>query len=147
MRITSPDFGHLDTMPDRFTCKGKGHSPTLEISDVPSEARSLALIVDDPDAPRGDFVHWVVFNIAPEVDRIPEDSVPHDSHQGMTSRGRAGYAPPCPPSGTHRYFFRLYALDEPVDVPGLITADELLKEVKEHIIEETELVGLVSTRG
>lgn len=146
LRIESPEFSHLDEMPDRFTCRGGGHSPTLEISDVPAEAKSLALIVDDPDAPRGVFVHWVVFNMDPTTTDIDEDAVPPDAEQGATSVGRAGYAPPCPPSGTHRYFFRLYALDELLDLPGLVMVDQLIKEIREHVVEETDLVGLVSAR-
>jgi len=144
MRLSSPEFTNMEEIPPRFTCDGDGVSPTLEISDVPEKTESLVLVVDDPDAPRGDFVHWVLFNIDPRIAAIPEGTVPPNSVQAATSAGKRGYVPPCPPSGTHRYFFRLYALNTALDLPDFITADQLMHKVKGHVIESTELVGLYS---
>ena len=144
MKLSSPAFTNMEDMPARFTCDGDGVSPTLEISDVPENAQSLMLVIDDPDAPKGDFVHWVLFNIDPRIEAIPEDSVPADSVQAATSAGKRGFVPFCPPSGTHRYFFRLYALNTALDLPDFITADQLLHRVKGHVRETAELVGLYS---
>jgi Raf kinase inhibitor-like YbhB/YbcL family protein len=142
MRLSSPEFDNFDQIPAKFTCDGDNVNPTLEISDVPQKTQSLILMVEDPDAPRGTFVHWVMFNIDPMTDRIPEGDAPADAVESVTSTGKRGYFGPCPPSGTHRYFFKLYALDTALDLPTYTTADALLKRVKKHIIESTELVGL-----
>ena len=108
MRLKSPDFEHNETIPSKFTCDGIDINPTLIIQDIPPDTRSLTLIVDDPDAPMGTWVHWVVFNI-PVIAKIDEDSIP--GTQGMNDFRKLDYGGPCPPSGTHRYFFKLYALD------------------------------------
>ena len=142
MKLSSPAFGNLDKIPEKFTCDGENISPPLEISDVPEGAQSLALVLEDPDAPRGTFVHWVVFNIDPMTTRVMQGEAPADTVESVTSTGKRGYFGPCPPSGTHRYFFKLYALNTALDLPTSITADSLLKRVKQHILEETELVGL-----
>jgi Raf kinase inhibitor-like YbhB/YbcL family protein len=139
MKITSPEFGSMEEIPTKFTCDGKGISPALDIAEVPEGAESLVLILDDPDAPRGTFVHWVVFNIDPTTEAIPEGDAPADAVEAANSAGKRGYVPPCPPSGTHRYFFKLFALDTAVE---FITADQLLHRVKEHVIEESELVAV-----
>jgi Raf kinase inhibitor-like YbhB/YbcL family protein len=144
MQLTSPDFTAFDELPSRFTCDGEGVSPTLEISDVPEGALSLVLVLEDPDAPRGTFVHWVMFDIDPVTTVIPQGDAPAGAIEGVNSAGRQGYVPPCPPSGTHRYFFKLYALDTAVDLPEFITADQLLHRVKRHVITETELVAVYS---
>lgn len=142
MKLSSPAFGNLDKIPEKFTCDGENISPPLEISDVPEGAQSLVLVLEDPDAPRGTFVHWVVFNIDPMTSRVMQGEAPADTIESVTSTGKRGYFGPCPPSGTHRYFFKLYALNTALDLPTSITADALLKRVKQHILEETELVGL-----
>jgi len=142
MKLSSPAFGNLDKIPEKFTCDGENISPPLEISDVPEGAQSLVLVLEDPDAPRGTFVHWVVFNIDPMTTRVMQGEAPADTVESVTSTGKRGYFGPCPPSGTHRYFFKLYALNTALDLPTSITADALLKRVKQHILEETELVGL-----
>ena len=144
MKLSSPEFANFEEIPARFTCDGESINPALEIGDVPDNAESLVLVVDDPDAPSGDFVHWVVFNIDPRIEEIPEGEVPPESIQAVTSTGKSGYAGPCPPSGTHRYYFTLYALDAALDLPAFITADQLMHRVKAHIIETAELVGLYS---
>jgi Raf kinase inhibitor-like YbhB/YbcL family protein len=142
MQLTSPDFKAFDEIPSRFTCDGEGMSPTLRIADVPEGALSLVLVLEDPDAPSETFVHWVVFDIDPATTEIQQGEAPEESIEGVNSAGKRAYAPPCPPSGTHRYFFKLYALDTAVDLPEFITADQLLHRVKRHVITETELVGL-----
>lgn len=144
MRLSSPEFANFDEIPEKFTCDGESINPPLEIGDVPEKAQSLVLVVDDPDAPSGDFVHWVVFNIDPGIEVIPQGSAPAEAVQATTSTGKTGYFGPCPPSGTHRYFFRLYALDTAVDLPQFITADQLMHRVKAHVIDSAELVGLYS---
>lgn len=142
MKLTSPDFVAFDPLPRRVTCDGRGVSPALEISDVPEGAQSLVLIVDDPDAPRGTFVHWVLFNIDPMTTAIPQGKVPEGAKEGANSTGKHGYVPPCPPSGTHRYFFKLYALNTALDLPEFITAEQLMERVAKHVVESTELVGV-----
>ncbi len=141
MTITSAAFKHNSKIPSKYTCDGENINPPLEFSDIPKEARSLVLIVDDPDAPSKTWVHWVVYNIEPSTTRIKEDSVP-GGIQGITDFGKLGYGGPCPPSGTHRYFFKLYALDTILDVPGGLTKQQVLEKVRDRVIEEAELVGL-----
>ena len=139
LKITSPAFKQNETVPVPYTCAGEDISPPLEISGIPPEAKTLALIVDDPDAPMGTWVHWVVYNIPP-LNVIAEQSVP--GRQALNSFGNLSYGGPCPPSGTHRYFFKLYALDtELVPSPKWTKAD-VLKAMKGHVLAEAELVGL-----
>jgi Raf kinase inhibitor-like YbhB/YbcL family protein len=140
MKIKSSEFKHGEAIPPVFTCQGDDKSPPLKISDVPAEAKSLVLIVDDPDAPGGTWVHWLVWNIPPDTGVFDQNHVPNGAVQGKNSWGRAGYGGPCPPSGTHRYFFKLYALD---DMLQLSSADvqQLEKAMKPHIIEQCELMG------
>lgn len=142
MKITSSAFLANDKIPPKYTCDGKNLNPGLTISQVPKEAQSLALIVDDPDAPDGIFTHWVVFNIPPATMQIMEGKVPENSVQGATDFGKVGYGGPCPPSGTHRYFFKLYALDEILKVPEGSTREEVEKAIDGHILEEAQIVGV-----
>ncbi|MFA5157397.1 MAG: YbhB/YbcL family Raf kinase inhibitor-like protein [Candidatus Omnitrophota bacterium] len=139
MKITSPDFAHNAFMPAKFTCDGKEVNPALEISEIPAEAKELALIVDDPDAPMGTWVHWIVYNI-PLLNRIEEDSVP--GTQGLNTPNKRCYEGPCPPSGTHRYFFKIYALDEKLDLKEGLSKAGLERAMQGHIIDKAELVGL-----
>lgn len=141
MRITSPDFGHQQKIPGLFTCKGKDINPALRISDVPPEAKTLALIVDDPDAPGKTWVHWVVYNIPPGTREIAQASIPGE--QAGNDFGQTDYGGPCPPSGTHRYFFKLYALDTQITAKPRNKAD-LEKAMKGHILAQAELIGLFS---
>jgi len=110
-QITSPVFENNGFIPKKYTCDGVDINPQLLIANVPSETKSLALIVDDPDAPAGTWVHWVVWNISPQTHEIKENSVPNGANQGLNDFRKRSYGGPCPPSGTHRYFFKLYALD------------------------------------
>ncbi len=147
MKITSPNFENNAPIPPKFTCDGQNINPELVISDVPENAKSLALIVDDPDAPMGTFTHWVVFNIDPKTQRIKEGEVPRGANQGINDFGKVTYGGPCPPSGTHRYFFKIYALDSVLDLKEGATKKELEKEIKEKIIDSAQLVGTYKRGG
>lgn len=140
MKLTSSAFEHNGAIPSKFTCDGDDTSPPLDIVDVPENAKSLALIMDDPDAPVGTWDHWIVYNIPATVNEIPQGTEPQGIG-GKNSWGRIGYGGPCPPSGTHRYFFKLYALDRELDLPEGSSKEELEKAMEGHIIEKTELMG------
>ena len=140
MKLTSPDFMHNGNIPPEFTCDGSDVSPTLIIGDVPKNSKSLALVMDDPDAPIGTFVHWVVWNMPPDTKEVRKGSEPKGA-QGKTGFGNAGYGGPCPPFGTHRYFFKLYALDAELSLPKGSLKKELENAMEGHIIAKAELVG------
>ena len=139
MKLTSPEFGNGNKIPRKFTCEGDDFNPTLIIEDIPAGAKSLALIVDDPDAPMGTWVHWVSFNI-PVVSQIDEDSIP--GKQGLNDFGRKDYGGPSPPSGTHRYFFKLYALDTVLNLNEGINKEALEEAMEGNILDKAELIGL-----
>jgi hypothetical protein len=141
MRLTSPAFQNNELIPTKYACDGNDISPPLEISDVSDNAKSLALIVDDPDALGGTWVHWTVFNIDPQTVQISENSVPDKAIQGMTSFGRSGYGGPCPPSGTHHYYFKLYALDKELDLDSSAKKQDIENAIQSHVIQQTELIG------
>lgn len=141
MKLTSV-FAHNENIPSEYTCDGQDLAPVLTISDVSWEAQELVLIVDDPDAPMGTWVHWLVYNLPANTTKIDADNLPAEAKQGMTDFGKIGWGGPCPPSGTHRYFFKLYALNKKLYLPAGITKTELEKVIKDHIIEKTELIGL-----
>jgi Raf kinase inhibitor-like YbhB/YbcL family protein len=143
MKIASPAFENNTNIPSKYTCDGENISPALLMSDVPEEAKSLALIVDDPDAPAaGGFVHWVVLNIDPAQTKIEENSFPQNSIVGTNSAGQKAFASPCPPSGTHRYFFKLYALDAKLDLASSAKREDVEKAMAGHILDQAELIGL-----
>ncbi|OGI25791.1 MAG: hypothetical protein A3J76_01040 [Candidatus Moranbacteria bacterium RBG_13_45_13] len=143
MKITSPNFENNADIPPKYTCDGKNINPELEISEVPAEAKSLAMIMDDPDAPAaGGFVHWVIFNIDPALQDIKENSSPENSAEGTNSAGRTGYTGPCPPTGTHRYFFKLYALDAEISLDSSARREDVEKAMAGHILGQTKLIGL-----
>ena len=142
MELTSSAFQYGDYIPTLYTCDSMGISPPLSISEIPAGTVSLALILDDPDAPSGDWVHWLVWNIDPGTTAIPQDSVPAGAIQGKTSSGAQSYGPPCPPSGTHRYFFKLYALDTSISLPASSGKTQLVSAMQGHIITSAELMGL-----
>jgi hypothetical protein len=147
LQLTSQAFAHNGMIPPEYTCDGADGNPPLTIRNAPAKSRSLALIVDDPDAPRGTWVHWVVWNIRPETTEIPANSAPGGAPQGTNDFGKQGYGGPCPPSGTHRYFFKLYALDAPLALKTGATKAQLEEAMKGHILEKTELLGLYRRRG
>ena len=146
LKISSPVFENNGNIPGKYTCDGLDISPPLLIENVPADAKSLALIVDDPDAPMSTWVHWVVWNINPGTKEIKENMVPEGEKQGTNDFRKHDYGGPCPPSGTHRYFFKLYALDNlPELSPGSKKAD-LEKSMKGHIISHTQIIGLYSRK-
>lgn len=142
LKISSPVFEHNGYIPQKYTCDERDVNPPLVIENIPSEAKSLALIVDDPDAPMGTWVHWVVWNIGPETKEIKEDSVPEGAKQGVNDFRKHEYGGPCPPSGVHRYFLKLYALDTLLDLSQNARKSDLEKAMKGHILSKTEIIGL-----
>jgi Raf kinase inhibitor-like YbhB/YbcL family protein len=146
LKISSTAFSHNGAIPPKYTCDGADVNPPLAIENIPAEAKSLVLIVDDPDAPMGTWVHWVVWNIDSSVKEIKENSVPLGASQGMTDFRKQKYGGPCPPSGTHRYFFKLYALDTTLTIgPNSIKA-VVESAMKDRILAQTELIGLYSRK-
>jgi Raf kinase inhibitor-like YbhB/YbcL family protein len=147
MKITSTAFEHEAMIPSKYTCDGQDISHDLSWTGVPEGAKSLVLINDDPDAPVGLWVHWVLYNIPPHSTGLPEGvdkktpSLPDGSVQGTNSWGRTGYGGPCPPGGTHRYFFKLYALDTVLDLPPGAKKDAVEKAMKGHVLAEAVLMG------
>ncbi len=139
MKLTSPDFDQDGSIPSEFTCDGKDINPELRIEGVSEGTQSLTLIVDDPDA-AGTWVHWVVFNIAPETEVIEQNST--TGTVGINDFGKQAYGGPCPPSGVHRYFFKLYALDDHVPLRSGVPKSAVEDAMKGHVLEQAELVGL-----
>jgi Raf kinase inhibitor-like YbhB/YbcL family protein len=140
MKITSAAFQEGADIPSKFTCDGADTSPALQVADVPSGAKSLALVVDDPDAPSGLFTHWIVWNISPQTSTIEEGSAPKGV-QGTNDFGKSGYGGPCPPSGTHRYYFKIFALDRELDLPAGTKRSQLDAAMKGHVVAEGQLMG------
>lgn len=144
MKISSIAFENNKNIPIKYTCDGSGINPPLIFSDIPEDAKSLVLIMDDPDAPFESFDHWVVFNISPSVTEVSENSAPNDSIQGKNSAGTNKYVAPCPPSGTHRYFFKLYALDSKLNLDETAGKKQVEGLLKDHLIDSAEVIGLYS---
>ncbi len=144
MRIKSPAFEENQPIPPIFACDGQNHNPPLELIDVPTNAQSLTLIMDDPDAPTGTFTHWMIWNIPPLTSNIEEKNVPLEAEEGLNSAGHKGYMGPCPPSGTHRYFFKLYALNKKLAISPNISKQELEREIDQALIEKAQFMGLYS---
>lgn len=147
--IKSTAFSHMQEIPKKYTCQGEDVSPPLTWGKAPTGTKSIALICDDPDAPMGTWVHWVLWNLPATTTALEEkiaqkDSLANGAHQGFTDFKAVGYGGPCPPSGKHRYFFKLYALDTMLTLPaGKATKKEdLLTAMKGHILAQAELVGL-----
>ena len=145
MNITSSAFAHTERIPRKYTCQGNDINPPLSWTGVPQGTQSLVLIVDDPDAPRGTWVHWVVWNIPADTKMIAKGNEP-EGIQGKTDFGTTGYGGPCPPSGIHRYFFKIYALDVSLNLREGSTKKDLENAMKGHIMEKAELVGLYKRR-
>ena len=143
MRISS-DFSHEGRIDPSYTCDADNVSPPLEFHDVPEETVSLVLIVDDPDAPVGTWNHWTMWNIDPMTTHVATDSSPSGVVEGVTSFGTAGYGGPCPPSGEHRYFFALYALDSTLVLGPDADVATLREAMEGHVIGSAELIGLYS---
>jgi Raf kinase inhibitor-like YbhB/YbcL family protein len=144
LSVTSPAFKPFGSIPVRYTCEGKNINPPLDISKLPDEARSLVLIVDDPDAPHNTWVHWIVWNIPVSVE-IAENKIP--GIQGMNDFKRISYGGPCPPSGTHRYFFKVYALDRLLSLREGSTIKEVESAMQGNILAWGELIGVFKRSG
>ncbi len=145
MKLSSPAFGENELIPQKYTCDGEAKNPPLEIRDVPSNAKSLALIMWDPDVPTnlmpdGNFDHWVVFNIPPTTTTIPE-AVTNIGTPGSGSSKSQQYVGPCPPNGEHRYFFKLYALDDILNLPAGATRSEVESAITNHVIASAQLMA------
>jgi len=143
LSVTSSSFGSSQSIPKKYTCDGEDVNPPLSVVGVPEEAKGLVLVVDDPDAPMGTWVHWVVWNIPP-TDSIEENTVP--GVEGLNDFGKHSYGGPCPPSGTHRYFFKFYALDTNLSLPSNSRKKDVENAMKGHVLAKGELVGLYSRR-
>lgn len=147
MRLTSPAFQDNGKIPAKYTCDGDNTSPELVIENVPAGTKSLALILEDPDAPNGLWVHWVMWNINPRIGKLVEQAEPRESVIGKNSWGHNQYGGPCPPSGTHRYIFRLYALDATLDLAGMASKGQLDVAMEGHLLAEAALTGLYGEAG
>ena len=146
LEITSSAFSEGEMIPVRHTCDGPDVSPDVSWSGVPKTAKSLALICDDPDAPMGTWVHWVLFNIPADAAGLPAEipssaTLANGARHGTNDFRRLGYGGPCPPGGTHRYFFKLYALDTELDLKSGITKARLVEAMQGHILAEAQLMG------
>lgn len=146
MDVRSSAFGEGDKIPPDFTCDGADMSPPIEWFGVPANAQSLALIAEDPDVPSGNWTHWLVYDLPPDLTQLPagissRNKLPTGGSQGRTDFKALGYRGPCPPSGTHRYFFRVYALDAMLHLKSGATKKELLQAMQGHILAEGVLMG------
>ena len=146
IKMESTAFNEGGMIPKRYTCDGTDISPPLSWTSVPNGTKSLALICDDPDAPMGTWVHWVLFNIPSDMKELPEGvplqkKLENGAIQGINDFHKIGYGGPCPPGGTHRYYFKLYALDTEMNLEAGITKAELLKAMEGHILAEGQLMG------
>lgn len=146
MIISSPAFEIGGNIPEQYTCDGDNMSPPLRIKTVPEGTKSLVLVMDDPDSPLGNWIHWTVWNIKPETTVIESGSVPSGAIEGLNSFGEIGYGGPCPPEGTHRYFFKLFALDIKAELKSGAIYQELEQMMAGHILARAELVGRYERR-
>jgi Raf kinase inhibitor-like YbhB/YbcL family protein len=144
LKIKSSAFEHNGSIPRKYTCDGEDVNPPLTIEDIPEGTHSLALIMDDPDAPMGTWDHWVVWNIPPSSKEIRENSVP--GVEGMNDFRKHSYGGPCPPGGTHRYFFKVYALNTTLNIGANSRKKDLEKAMQDHILAKGELIGRYSRR-
>ncbi len=152
LQLTSADFQNGDRIPARHTCEGENRSPALAWTGVPVETRSFALICDDPDAPRGTWVHWLLYNLPAEAAELgasvpPKPELPSKARQGINDFGNVGYGGPCPPAGKpHRYFFRLHALDTVPNLPPGINRADLEEAMAGHVLAVGTLMGTYERR-
>ncbi len=146
IKVSSSAFEPNGVIPAKYTCDGAGISPPLQWEGVPEETESIALICDDPDAPMGTFVHWVLYDMPADTKKLDENvpadkTLPNKAKQGITDFGKIGYGGPCPPSGTHRYYFKIYALDMQLGLEAGASKSQLLKAMEDHILGKGELMG------
>jgi Raf kinase inhibitor-like YbhB/YbcL family protein len=140
LTVKSPVFTQNTAIPKKYTCDGDGINPPLTIEGAPKQTKSLSLIMDDPDATNGTFLHWIVWNIPPHVNKIAENTI--QGSEGMNSARRKGYTSPCPPSGTHRYFFKVYALDTELSLATNSSVSDLEEAMEGHVVAKGEIIGL-----
>jgi hypothetical protein len=146
IKVTSTAFEAGDMIPKKYTCDDINVSPPLAFSGIPAGAKSVALICDDPDAPRGTWVHWVLYNLPASAKQLPEHvpaqaTLPNGARHGRNDFGNLGYGGPCPPSGTHRYFFKVYALNAELDLQPGATKAQFVRAMNGHVLAQGELVG------
>jgi Raf kinase inhibitor-like YbhB/YbcL family protein len=151
IKVTSLAFDNEGMIPAKYTCDGEDISPPLKWDAVPQGTKSIALISDDPDAPMGTWVHWVLFNLPADTKELkenipPDKSLPNGARQGTSDFGRIGYGGPCPPGGTHRYFFKIYALDAELNLQAGARKRDLLKAMEGHILGQGQLMGKYKRR-
>ncbi len=153
MTLSSPAFKNNAPIPQHFSCRGENISPALSWSGAPKEAKSFALLLEDPDAPSGTFYHWVIYNIPASEHGLAEniarrDPLPNGARQGTNSAQQLGYMGPCPPAGkAHRYYFKLYALDTEINIPGEATHERLVSALQGHILAEGEMIGTFAIKN
>ena len=146
INVSSPAFKDGEMIPPKYTCDGMDVSPPIEWENIPDQAKSIALVCDDPDAPMGTWVHWVVFNLPADLKGLPENSSPgfilsNNAKEGINNFRKTSYGGPCPPAGTHRYFFKVYALDLILNINDSINKEKLLNAMNGHIIASGQLMG------
>ncbi len=152
MEIRSKAFRHEGTIPQEYTCDGSNYSPPIEWRQVPEKAQSMVVIARDPDSPRGNFTHWIIYDVPPRMGGLQENlpmggSLFNGARQGQNDFGKIGYGGPCPRHGTHRYFFEVFALDQPVGLPGGATEEEVRQAMAGHVIAQGELMGRYRKQG
>jgi Raf kinase inhibitor-like YbhB/YbcL family protein len=146
IRITSPAFEDGGAIPEKYTCDDLDMSPPIEWTNVPDGTETIAIVCDDPDAPMKTWIHWVIFNIPGDVTRLPENVPPekeleNGTRQGMNDFHKVGYGGPCPPSGMHRYFFKIYALNTTLDLPAGVSKPHLMIAMEGHVLSQAHLMG------
>lgn len=151
MQVKSADFQEGGMIPKQYTCDDADISPAISWDSVPEGTKSIALITDDPDAPMGTFVHWVLYDLPPDVKELPENfstdkTLDNGTKQGINGYKKIGYGGPCPPSGTHRYYFKLYALDKKLDLDPGATKVEVEQAMQGHILAQGQLMGRYSRK-
>lgn len=147
MHLYSPEFLTGTHIPFQYTCDGENYSPSLTWQDPPVGTQSFALILSDPDAPNGTFTHWILYNLPAHLRQLPggipnQETLSDGSKQGRNDFDQVGFGGPCPPNGTHRYFFKLHALDQPLGIPPGATKEEVLQAMDGHVLDAAELMGL-----
>ena len=142
MKLNSSAFEDNQSIPAKYTCDGEDISPPFDISEVPTETKSLVLIIDDPDAPMGTWDHWIIWNVDSSVSQIKENEVPSGAVEGLNSFKKQSYGGPCPPSGIHHYHFKLYALNKKLELDSSSRKKEVEKEMAGFILDQAELIGL-----
>lgn len=147
LHISSTAFKNQKFIPSRYTCEGENINPPIVFSEIPGQTKSLALIVDDPDAPSGNWVHWLIWNIDPVTSEIQENTRPKNAIEGTNSFGNKSWGGPCPPSGIHRYFFKVYALDIKLDIESSADKQQLERAMDGHILAKAALTGLYEKKN